>query len=87
MQKKILLILYAATLWRKYGYEHIQTLLVQVHCQSFIIYHNHYCVILLQALQEAHTQFRETLDQAEEDMYALRKLDRQIKSYKVSINP
>ncbi|XP_048586984.1 spectrin alpha chain, non-erythrocytic 1 isoform X2 [Nematostella vectensis] len=41
----------------------------------------------IRALQEAHAQFRLSLDQAEEDMYSLRKLDRQIKSYKVSINP
>ncbi|KXJ20343.1 Spectrin alpha chain, non-erythrocytic 1 [Exaiptasia diaphana] len=41
----------------------------------------------ISALQEAHAQFRLTLDQAEEDMYALRKLDRQIKSYKVQVNP
>ena len=40
-----------------------------------------------QALQDGHTQFRASLDQAEDDIMMLRKLDRQIKSYNVSINP
>ena len=39
------------------------------------------------ALQDGHTQFRASLDQAEDDIMMLRKLDRQIKSYNVSINP
>lgn len=41
----------------------------------------------IRALQDGHTQFRASLDQAEDDIMMLRKLDRQIKSYNVSINP
>ena len=41
----------------------------------------------IEALQDQHELFRESLLQAEEDMRILRRLDRQIKSYHVSINP
>lgn len=40
-----------------------------------------------QSLQDGHAEFRSSLDQAEDDIMMLRKLDRQIKSYNVSINP
>ena len=40
-----------------------------------------------QSLQDGHAEFRASLDQAEDDIMMLRKLDRQIKSYNVSINP
>jgi hypothetical protein len=42
---------------------------------------------IFQVLQDQHEQFRESLQQAEEDMRTLRRLDKQIKSYHVSINP
>lgn len=42
---------------------------------------------IFKALQDQHEQFRESLQQAEDDMRTLRRLDKQIKSYHVSINP
>ncbi|XP_074621265.1 spectrin alpha chain, non-erythrocytic 1-like [Acropora palmata] len=41
----------------------------------------------IRSLQDGHAEFRASLDQAEDDIMMLRKLDRQIKSYNVSINP
>lgn len=43
--------------------------------------------INFKVLQDQHEQFRESLQQAEDDMRTLRRLDKQIKSYHVSINP
>jgi len=44
-------------------------------------------IVMLQALREAHDQFKASLSAAEQDFNQLAQLDKQIKSFNVGPNP